>query len=106
MKKLTELLTVSTIVRELLESIPETRNDDCFLYVLVCNRINPFSSTLNFADALINRQHYNLPTPETVRRTRQKMQAEFPDLAGSRKCREARKELEADFREYARCEHG
>lgn len=106
MKKLTELMTVSETVKELLEDIPDTRNDDGLLYVLVCNRINPTASELSFADALINRKHYNLPTPETVRRTRQKMQAEFPELSGSRKCREARKELEAEFREFARCEHG
>jgi hypothetical protein len=51
---------------------------------------------------MINRVLYSIPAPETVRRARQKIQENTPYLKGSGRCQEARKELEEDFRQFAR----
>ena len=45
---------------------------------------------------------FGLPTTETVRRTRQKIQAANPWLAGNRCVRKMRQKNEQAFREYAR----
>jgi hypothetical protein len=45
---------------------------------------------------------YQFPAFETVRRTRQKLQAEFPELSGNREVQEHREANEAVFRDYAR----
>lgn len=48
--------------------------------------------------------HYRelrLPHFESVRRSRAKIQAEIPELAGDRSCRQRRKELEILYRNYA-----
>lgn len=106
MKKLNELKTISKIVKEALEESPEARNDDCLLYVIVCGRINPDVYSSGFAEVMANRAFLKIPAPETVRRSRQKIQAEFPELSGTKDCQKARKEFETDFREFARCDNG
>jgi hypothetical protein len=104
LNKLNELRAVSSVVRQLLETVPETRSDDCLLYALVCNNINPETSGKSFSEVMVNRVLYSIPAPETVRRARQKIQENTPYLKGSGRCQEARKELEEDFRQFARCE--
>lgn len=106
MKKLSELIATSEIVKLALEVAPETRSNDDLLYLYVCNMINPSVMVQPFHAVLAQRKSLNLPTFETVRRTRQKIQAESPELSGTKECRKARKELEAEFREFARCDNG
>lgn len=106
MKKFSELISISKSVKLALEVAPETRSNDDLLYLYVCNMINPSVMIQPFHAVLAQRKSLNLPTFETVRRARQKIQAKFPDLSGNEECIKARKELEAEFREFARCDNG
>lgn len=77
------------IVREILEQHPETRNSDNLLYVKVVESINANLIYKPFQELFIHAKEYGIPPFESVRRTRQKLQAEFPELR-------AKKEIEAE----------
>ena len=102
MGKLKELKTTQAIVLDILQNEPQARNSDMFLYVKVCERLNPQALKQPFWYVLSALKEFNLPNTETVRRTRQKIQAEHPELCGSANV-EAQRMLNADaFKEFAR----
>ena len=108
MKK--ELKTTKAIVTHILERDVQARNSDNYLYVEVLKTIS--SRDFNLAPVeYMSLDHFfewlgkeNCPYPgfETVRRARQKVQAEFPHLAASERVQEFRAENETAFREFAR----
>ena len=97
---------VSNIVWEILLNNRPARNSDNVLYMLVCEkRLMEKGLTvdkISFKEGLLSHKEYNLPNFETVRRTRQKLQAQFPELNGSERVTEGRTKREKVFREYAR----
>ena len=92
----------SKIVEQLLQDHPETRNSDDFLYLKVCEKINVISLALPFHEVLLCRKKYKLPPFESVRRTRQKLQKKYPELAGNRKVEEERAENEKIVKSYVK----
>lgn len=100
MKK--ELKNTTALVKEILEEVPETRNSDPLLYYYVCNRLNRGALGKAFGMVLLTMKENGLPGFETVRRSRQKLQAEYPELAGDSKVEAQRMLNEEVFREYAR----
>jgi hypothetical protein len=102
MGKIRELQAVSEIVRTVLTNEPETRSNDDLLYMQVINIQNPGIIGMTLFAFLEDRKRWGVSGFETVRRARQKIQAECPELAASTSCTEARKELEGDYREFAR----
>lgn len=96
----------ANLVKTALTEHPATRNSDEYLYYKVCSALlekqGKDISTINLASALLNRKTHGLPKFETVRRTRQKLQATFPELASTEKIAHLRAEREQDYREYAR----
>ena len=102
MSKYKELNTTQNIVKEILETNKTARNSDMALYVKVCERINPLVLSKPFWVVLLSLKEYNLPNIETVRRTRQKLQATFPELAGDADVSAQRMLNEEAFKEYAR----
>lgn len=102
MVELNELKKTTDLVKKLLIQFPELRNDDDLLYRNVCKEIYPAVMTQFFGAVLRNRRIYGLPSFETVRRTRQKVQATYPELKGTKRVREGRKAKETEYREYAR----
>ena len=102
MNKSQELKSTAKIVFEMLEKCPETRNSDDMLYFRVCESIDDTIIDSPFWKVIINRKQYNYPAYESVRRTRQKLQAEFPELAGCDEVEAERTLMEAIYREYAR----
>lgn len=93
------------VVREVLEEYPETRNSDDLLYVKVCARINAVAVNLPFHRVFLNRKELSIPPFESVRRARQKLQAQRPDLAGCDEVETHRTMLEETYRDYARASH-
>lgn len=103
-----ELVNTTSIVKELLERDEQCRNSDSFLYLKV---IKDISSKYGFyipldqmtVENFLRRQH-ELPVPsfETVRRTRQKVQASCPELRGCDKVEHFREEKEKVYRRYAK----
>lgn len=102
MGKMNELKSTQDIVMEILENFPITRNSDNFLYIKVCEYINPSVINKPFWEVLGSVSNYNLPQYETVRRTRQKIQSEHPELCANSNIAAQRTMNEEVFREYAR----
>lgn len=102
MPKTKELKAVTEIVKDVLTNIPETRNNDDKLYMHVINAQHKGIIGMTVAGFLVGRRAWGVAGFETVRRARQKIQAIYPELAASESCNEARKDIETEFREFAR----
>lgn len=101
----TDLKTIKEVVMAILKGDAKARNDDGILYL----RVLEYYGCLNDVDIngmtvplfLQYREHYRLPNSESVRRARQKIQAQFPELAASRETKEKRMEKEEEYRAFA-----
>lgn len=105
MGKLNEMQTVKNIVLLILEHDPKARNSDSYLYLKVLKCIAAANgidlSKITVPDFYDNWQDV-FPNSETVRRTRQKAQAERPDLQASDRVAEARVTNQQAFFDFAR----
>jgi hypothetical protein len=97
-----EIKNTAKLVKEVLTESEDARNSDMILYVQVCQKLNPVALKMPFWLVLTALKEYNLPNIETVRRTRQKLQADNPELAGTECVKEFREKREKLFRKYAR----
>ena len=102
MSKKKDLTTLKELVKSILEQVPETRNSDMLLYFTICDRKNPTALELPFGAIITHLDEYDLPPFESVRRARQKAQAECPHLAASDDVELFRAENEEIYREFAR----
>lgn len=96
------LNTTKALVRSILEQCPDARNSDMRLYYEVCNTLNKNVLEAPFAFVILKLDRFNLPPFESVRRARQKVQAEYPWLAASDEVELFRAENEEAYREFAR----
>lgn len=102
MSKASELINTTDVVKSILKNNPEARNNDDYLFYMVCLRTNAIYMNLPFGKVLLNRKSYGFPAFETVRRTRQKIQAEHPEFAADKNVEAARMVNEEVFKDYAR----
>ena len=102
---MTNLKATSHLVKDILETDPQTRNSDSFLYLKVLENIAEQKDInlqkITVPDFLTSSE---LPFPgfETVRRSRQKIQATYPELAACDKVEEMRMINESEYRQFAR----
>lgn len=100
-----KILNTAKMVKLALTVCPETRNSDSFLYLKIIEQVaidkDMDIRTIPLPHFLENFQRWGFPPFETVRRTRQKLQAEFPELASNAKVAAFRADREEVFREYA-----
>lgn len=106
MGKMNELKTTHDIVMEVLKAQPMTRNSDnqlCYwVYKVVGKRNGIDIDSMSMPRFLLHMKEYNMPAFETIRRARQKIQAEHPELCGDKTVEGQRLLNEEVFREYAR----
>lgn len=99
------LKTIESRVAEILREHPDARNDDMRLYLLVsesCITETHGTGTFTFADVMTNYKSYGIPCFESIRRTRQKIQAKYPELGCSPEVRRARHRMERVYSDYAK----
>lgn len=100
------LKNISKLVKEILEEYRAARDNDDYLYYIICKRKLAAQGLdidkISVADMLLNRKSYDIPKFESVRRTRQKVQEQEPTLASSTVVAVHREALEAMFRDFAR----
>ena len=103
---MTNLKTTTSLVRSILEEDKQARNSDSFLYLKVVERVAEEKGInlwgISVPMFLFYIKDYGFPPFESVRRTRQKVQQQHPELAACEKVAEMRKANEAEFRDYAR----
>lgn len=106
MGKATELKNTTELVMEVLKSQPQARNSDNFLYYWILKIIGKRNGIdiekMSVPHFFLHLKEYKFPGFETVRRTRQKIQAEHPELAGNSTVEGQRMLNEEVFRGYAR----
>ena len=97
-----DLKTIESRVRVILSNHKEARDDDMILYLLYCNRYGEVKiGELPFEMVMNNYKVFHIPCFESIRRTRQKIQAVTPELGCSPKVRRARKKQQGNFKAYA-----
>ena len=105
---MTDLKTTTALVKAILEEDKQCRNSDSFLYLKVLSVIGKQKGIdlekMSVPYFLLNLHGAGFPGFETVRRTRQKLQATHPELAACERVESFRAENEAEFRAFARSE--
>lgn len=96
------IYNVKERVKQILQDYPQTRNSDELLISMVDTDINPQIAAMPYWVVMQNRKKYGLPSCESVRRARQVIQANNPELAATDRVRKYRKELEPEYKELAR----
>lgn len=106
MNKTAELKNTKALVKTILEQDQRARNSDSFLYFRVLGLLGEEKGVdmdlIPVTLFLLNMAEWGFPPFESVRRTRQKLQAEFPELSANKKVTEFRAENEEAFRDFAR----
>ena len=94
-----KLETVENRVLAVLKEHPEARNDDMKLYLLIskaCIYDTYGIADFSFEDVMSNYKAYG------IRRTRQKIQAKYPELGCSPEVRRARHKMQRVYSDYAK----
>lgn len=104
--KVKEIKTVESLVEDVLIDCRAARNSDnvlCFkVYQKLLEERGMDITKVSAAMLFLNMKNYGLPTTETIRRCRQKVQASNEWLRSDRNIAKQREENEKTFRDYAR----
>lgn len=95
------LITIEQKVRAVLEQDTDARNDDMTLYLRICDTYVKGISQQSLETVMLQYRLFGLPPFESVRRTRQKLQAACPELAGNLRTQRLRATQEQVYRQYA-----
>lgn len=96
------LKTIESKVKAILQKNEDARNDDMTLYLIVCITCLKDAGAMSFAEVMEQYKYLGLPSFESVGRTRRKLQAKYPELAGNTRVRRLRAEGEKAYRKYAK----
>ena len=105
-----ELNKIKELVKKLLSEKPELRANDDLLYLEVLKKVHPYWSNARITTDIENisigefftmRKSAKLPNFESVRRSRQKVQEEHPELKPCERVQESRKRQEEKFYNFA-----
>lgn len=101
-----DLPNTKELVRSILEKSEQCRNSDSFLYFAVLKAVGDRKGldidSMSIPYFMLNLHGTAFPGFETVRRARQKLQAEYPHLRASDAVEGFRADNEKAFREFAR----
>ena len=102
---MSKLKPIERRVLEVLLDDRKTRDDDMLLYFKGCERSFYDSHCMNdmsFNEFTHNFRELGCPNFESVRRTRQMIQSQYPELACSPKARRARSRGQKAYEKYAK----
>lgn len=104
-KNLLKLKKIEDVVMKYLTVYPSARNSDNALYYYICSDLCKLTGVpedkITIRAFLMDRELYGFPNYETIRRTRQKVQAEHPELKGDKAVQEARDALQETWKEWS-----
>ena len=95
------LYKVEDMVKKILEDNPKARDDDFLLICEVYQNIDDSLVDKSFKDVMINHKKNRLPYFESIRRTRQRLQAKYNNLRASEEVETARINKTSDYINYA-----
>ena len=101
-----ELKTTASLVKHILEEDQQARNSDSFLYFRVLEYHGKQKSvdihSMSIPSFLLNMSVWGFPPFETVRRSRQVIQAKHPDMAPNAQVASWRGQKMEEYRDFAR----
>ena len=101
-----ELNTTTDIVKEILIADKNARNSDNYLCFKVYSKIAKSKGIdfekMSISEFFLHSKEFGFPSTETVRRTRQKIQHDNPELSAHSDVKMQRAILEEAYREFAR----
>ena len=101
-----KLKSTEALVKGILEQDEKARSSDNYLYLKVCeyisHEVGHFLRQFEVPYFLMNMKELGYPPFETVRRARQKLQRNFPELRANKEVAGQREENEQAFREFAK----
>lgn len=86
-----------TIVEIILKNHPDARDSDFRLYGWICAKLNPNVMDLPFKQVMWQHKELDMPSFDTIQRTRQKLQHDKPELRG--KAYNKRMEKQSEYKE-------
>ncbi len=98
---MSKLVKLEPVVRRVLEEVKETRADDFLLVAEVYYRLVPESINMPFSVVMLGHKTLGLPYFESIRRTRQKLQATYEELRPDKKVQDERINKTAEYIDYA-----
>lgn len=96
------LNSLKPIIKEYLEKYPVLRDDDWKLIGAVYNGVYGIGHNMGFLYVMKNHDELGLPSFESIRRTRQKVQEEYPALGSSKAKRSERQIAFNEYYDFAR----
>lgn len=100
-----DLYKVSELVKNVLETNKLARNSDNYLYYLVLKKVGKKNGIdidgMSMPVFILHMREYGFPPFESVRRSRQRIQHDHPELSGTKAVREYRQIEEEQYREFA-----
>lgn len=102
-RRMTEMKNIrrtTELVQEILENFPETRNSDNRLFIKVIEHIDSNLLHKPIEDVLRHSKEYGIPPFDSVRRSRQKLQAENEELRGCGEVEAGREENRQIVRDF------
>lgn len=101
-----DLKNVTKIVKAILEEDEQARNSDSFLYLKVLDVYGEKNGidikSMSITTFLLHLREYGFPPFESVRRARQKIQAEHPELRACKRVEAVRAEQEKAYRAFTK----
>jgi hypothetical protein len=79
-----KLKKLENVIKPILESQPQTREDDFLLYAEVIKEYKPELLNLSARTFLVGHNELNVPNIKSVERARRKVQEKHPELASER----------------------
>ena len=98
----TGLYTMEDIVKDILEHIPEARDDDYYLTYEVEKRLEPELLNRTYREYLLSTKTISF---KSIERARRKVQSKYPELQAKEKVHEQRLEYQNAFTEYGIEDH-
>ena len=99
------LYTTADTVKRILETDVRARSNDNYLYLQVikeiCERTGQDIRSMTAEELLLNAKKYGFPAFESVRRSRQKVQHDYPELSGTNEVEAHRKVKEEEYKRFA-----
>lgn len=85
---------LQTVVKEVLREHKDARDDDFHAIGWVYKALKPEVMNMPFKAVMWNHKQLELPSFETIRRTRQKLQHDYPELRGEAYEKRMEKQME------------
>lgn len=96
------LNTIKDTIYTIMVKYPATRDSDELLYLKVCEYYNPTVLNKSFKQVFVNRLFNGIPSFETVRRCRTKVQSEHEELHSTLEVKQKRQKARRVFIEWAK----